>query len=131
VPKLIAEIKVPDLPPTIPDAFAKFSTPDHAVHQRRYGVRYSDLDINQHANNVCYAEWAVESVPEEILATHHLHRLELHFKAETTFGDYVQARTARLDGDDSAFTHHLLRESDARDVAIARTKWRLQNVSDS
>lgn len=125
VPALITEIKVPDLPPAIPDAFAKFDAPDYADHQRRYGVRYSDLDINQHVNNVRYAEWAVESVPEAVLATHQVQRLELQFKAETIFGDQVLARTARQDDADGLiFTHHLLRESDARDVAIARTHWR-------
>ncbi|HMB93944.1 MAG TPA: hypothetical protein VKP65_24050, partial [Rhodothermales bacterium] len=125
VPALITEIKVPDLPSTIPDAFAKFDAPDYADHQRRYGVRYSDLDINQHVNNVRYAESAVESEPEEVLHTHQLRRLELQFKAETTLGDHVVARTARQhDTDDPSFSHRLLRESDARDVAIARTHWR-------
>ena len=125
VPAVITEIQLPDLPPTIPNAFSKFDVPDYADHQCRYGVRYSDLDINQHVNNVRYAEWAVGSVPDDILHTHQIHRLELQFKAETTFGDAVVARATRQNVPDGAtFTHRLLRESDARDVALARTHWR-------
>jgi medium-chain acyl-[acyl-carrier-protein] hydrolase len=36
---------------------------DAADVESRFFVRYHDLDINQHVNNVRYIEWLLESIP--------------------------------------------------------------------
>ncbi len=121
---LFTNINPPDRPRALDDDFAKIKPPPGADHESRFRVRYSDLDVNRHVNNVRYAEWAVESVPEAVLHTCRLHALELQFSAEATFGDTIVIETQRGEaGATPTFTHRLSRESDARIVAVARTRW--------
>ena len=124
VTSLLSNVKPPERPRALDDAFAKLKPPPGADHERRFRVRYSDLDINRHVNNVRYAEWAVESVPEAVLHTCRLREIELQFRAETTFGDTVVVQTQNgQDGDALSFAHRLTRQTDGRDVALARTRW--------
>ncbi len=124
VPPIISEIRLPERPRALDASFGKLTVPDADGHARRFRVRYSDLDVNQHVNNVRYAEWAVESVPDGVLTGCLLREIEMHFLAETTLGDAVLAHAYPDDGAAApTFTHRLVREADERDVALARTWW--------
>ncbi len=123
-PAFIRDVNRPERPRPLPDPFAKLTLPTETNYEHSFPVRYSDLDINRHVNNVRYAEWAVESVPEEVLHTCRLREIELQFRAETTFGDTVVVQTQNgQDGDALSFAHRLTRQTDGRDVALARTQW--------
>jgi acyl-CoA thioesterase FadM len=50
--------------------------------------------------------------------------LEIHFRAETTYGDTVLAQAGPAEADGGlVFAHQLRREADGRLVALARTRW--------
>ncbi|GKC85324.1 oleoyl-acyl carrier protein thioesterase, chloroplastic-like protein, partial [Tanacetum coccineum] len=51
--------------------------------------RRSDLDLNNHVNNVTYVRWVLESIPQEIIDTHELQAITLDFKHECKQGDIV------------------------------------------
>lgn len=114
------------------DAFpSKPALPDVSDCERRFPVRASDLDLNQHVSNVRYAEWAIESTPAEVSGTNVLTEIELLFRAESTLGDTVVCRASRTAADDTApvrsnrlrFMHEVRRNDDDRTLAVARTTW--------
>lgn len=125
MPDYVNEIIGPDRPRTIQDSFPKLEVPGRVDHSRRFSVRYSDLDVNQHVNNVRYIEWAVETLPLDIIESHSLSSIEVIFRAETSYGDSVVGEAEKASsGDDLAFFHRVLREGDNREVAIVHTRWR-------
>jgi acyl-ACP thioesterase len=91
-------------------------------------VRYADLDMNLHANNTRYVEWLLEAVPLEVLRGPRLAELDLDFLAEAEHGERILSRTYEMEAQSSdggrAFRHILLRRSDGREVARARSLWR-------
>ena len=93
-------------------------------YEKTFRVGYGDLDLNQHATFSRYALWAVETLPFEVLQTHALAELDLRFRAETVYGDVLRTQTQRLDGEEAAFAHRLVREKDGREAAQALTRWR-------
>ncbi|MBW2061443.1 MAG: hypothetical protein JRI95_07755 [Deltaproteobacteria bacterium] len=97
-------------------------------HGQRFRVRYRDLDLNQHVNNVSYIEWVVESVPSDIQNTSTLSELEINFQAEAFFGDHVVARCHPQSTDRSTFLHNIIREGDNQEVVRAKTAWRKVNA---
>jgi len=118
------DVKPPDRARALNDPFDKMTAPQTIDYELDFRVRYSDLDVNRHVNNVCYAEWIVESVPEDVLHACRLQALEIQFRAEATLGHTVVVQT-RYDahGNAPAFTHRLARRQDDRDVVLARTRW--------
>jgi acyl-ACP thioesterase len=94
------------------------------AHERRFVVRYSDLDINQHVNNVSFVAWIIEGVPIATLNTSVLSELEINFLAEAFYGDRIIATCSPQDPDNTIFHHSLTRQQDGRELARARTVWR-------
>ena len=92
--------------------------------KKKIVVRYRDLDINQHVNNVSFVEWLVESIPVRVLNTSVLAELEINFLAEAFYEDHVLAACHPLDSQNTSFHHSLIRQQDGRELVRARTKWR-------
>ncbi|KAG7973779.1 hypothetical protein I3843_06G014300 [Carya illinoinensis] len=51
----------------------------------------SDLDMNQHVNNVKYLRWMLETIPDEILESHQLCSIILEYRRECGSSDIVQS----------------------------------------
>ncbi len=126
LPAAVAEIERPDRPHALaPD---RTPLPDFgdADTERLFSVRRHDLDLNQHVNNVRYVEWALEAVPDAVRDEHSLRRLDVHFRAESVYGDTVRSACTPAEpaGDGTALAHEVTRHSDGRLLARARSVWR-------
>ncbi len=53
-------------------------------------IRYSDVDYNQHANNVKYTVWAMDALPEELVHTRMVKELTVNFNREARPGETVE-----------------------------------------
>ncbi len=53
-------------------------------------VLYSDVDYNQHANNVKYTVWAMDALPEELVNTKMVKDLTINFNREARPGETVE-----------------------------------------
>jgi acyl-ACP thioesterase len=120
MPDFVVDIEIPDRKRAIDDNFPKIPTPNHYTIERQFDVRLSDLDINQHVNNVRYLEWALESVPLSAWKSRQLIELEVSFRAETKYGEGILVRTEPHEND---FLHLILSETDKHPLAVLRTKW--------
>jgi medium-chain acyl-[acyl-carrier-protein] hydrolase len=94
-------------------------------YERRFRVRYRDLDINQHVNNASYVEWTLESIPAAIRNNTVLSELEIDFLAESFLDNRIIARWQSQNTDQAVFAHSLEREEDGLELVRARTVWRL------
>ena len=53
-------------------------------------IRFSDVDYNQHANNVKYTVWAMDALPEELVNEKSLKELTINFNREALPGETVE-----------------------------------------
>ena len=53
-------------------------------------VRWSDVDYNQHTNNVKYTVWAMDALPEELVYQRMLRELTINFNKEARPGETVE-----------------------------------------
>ncbi|KAL2532653.1 Palmitoyl-acyl carrier protein thioesterase [Abeliophyllum distichum] len=93
--------------------------------------RWSDLDVNQHVNNVKYVGWILESVPLPILETHELAGMTLEYRRECRRDSLLQSLTSVVSkgvGDlaNSGYVEcqHLLRLEGGAEIVKGRTEWR-------
>jgi medium-chain acyl-[acyl-carrier-protein] hydrolase len=110
-------------PRALEDEFEKLPEIGRVALARTLEVRSSDLDINRHANNVSVVGWALESLPLEHLEGRQLAGFEIEFRGETKAGDRVTTEAETADA--STFIHRLVREADGREIARARSLWRV------
>lgn len=102
------------------------------LQERELAVRWADLDINLHANNGRYVEWLLEAVPMEVLRERRLVELDIDYLAEAAHGERVLSRLFEARPESGAapaaaglkvFHHAVLRRSDGRELARARSAW--------
>uniref|UniRef100_Q9FQX8 Acyl-[acyl-carrier-protein] hydrolase n=1 Tax=Iris tectorum TaxID=114617 RepID=Q9FQX8_9ASPA len=104
---------------------------DTADHVRNgLTPRWSDLDVNQHVNNVKYIGWILESAPISILESHELASMTLEYRRECGRDSVLQSLTSVSnncsDGSEELpiECQHLLRIEGGSEIVKGRTEWR-------
>ena len=123
---LPAPLPIPDRPRALLTLPGKIEVPGAATTASPFRVGDCDLDRNGHVNNVCYIEWALESVPVSILNTCGLEMLEINFTGEAFHGETIHAGSQPADDPITTFWHGIHSQSTGTDLARAKTQWRLR-----
>ncbi|MBZ5588330.1 MAG: hypothetical protein LAO05_07185 [Acidobacteriia bacterium] len=110
-------------PRILDDDFAKLPEVERPELERTVEVRFADLDMNDHANNVSVIGWSLEALPPGVALGARLAELEVEFRAESRHGERIAVRVQREPGETAAFRHTLVREGDGREIARARSRW--------
>ena len=87
----------------------------------RFHVRLSDLDTQQHVNNVQYIVWALEAAHRFFRQGMQVSDMEIRFLSESKFGDIVLSEMQATSPNVSL--HRVLRESDNTALMRARCNW--------
>jgi acyl-ACP thioesterase len=104
------------------DEFDPLPGLDSFENEKKFEVRYSDLDINHHVNHVAYIDWALESVPQAILLRKYPKEIEVGYRREVFYNDVVISRSSQLD--ESIFLHQIFSAKDEQEIARLRTTWK-------
>ncbi|NWG02248.1 MAG: hypothetical protein HXY44_05270 [Syntrophaceae bacterium] len=102
----------------------KLPSPVQSKMGKSHTVRYSDIDMHHHVNNIKYIEWILDSCPFEINQTHQIHTFVINFLAESSHGDIISIHTEILKTSPPTFFHSVFRKEDGRELCRARTGWK-------
>ena len=69
----------------------KLEQPENFSNSIKYGIRKSDIDINNHVNNLCYLDIACEAFPDEIYKLNTCNEFEILYKHQIKIDDSVVA----------------------------------------
>jgi medium-chain acyl-[acyl-carrier-protein] hydrolase len=59
-------------------------------------VGYTDIDINQHLNNVRYIEYILNCFPIDIYRNNRIHKLQVNFLSESRYNDLIRLYKAKV-----------------------------------
>lgn len=108
----------------IDDEFKRLPNFTQSDLESRFPVLKADLDFNRHLNNAVYIKCAVETVPEKVIMNSKLARIEVNYRNETFYGDWITSRVQKIrEGECPQYIHQLVRESDGQEIARLRTEW--------
>jgi acyl-ACP thioesterase len=118
--RFLPEERHPELEHVLPAA-APLPGLATAEVERRFQVRFADIDLNEHVTNSSYVAWALEAVDEGCWRERRMATLDVQFLAECRRDASVRSRSALLP--DGARLHAIVREADGKELARARTGW--------
>ncbi|XP_057804830.1 palmitoyl-acyl carrier protein thioesterase, chloroplastic-like isoform X2 [Salvia miltiorrhiza] len=108
---------------------------DQTAHRIRNGLapRWSDMDANQHVNNVKYIGWLLESVPVNVLEDYNMTRMTLEYRRECRQSNVLESLTSiKVNEEEEAdsqvleCTHLLRMEADQAEIVRARSVWQFK-----
>lgn len=119
-----------DMMPTIPGKFGieekLRKLPDAAgegcPNIRR--VRFSELDILRHVNNVRYFDWVLDAYGKNHRENFVVDSFEINFLAEAHLDEDICIYTRPEDDEETTFNHSAIRKNDNREIIRARVIWR-------
>ena len=90
-----------------------------AQTEKRFDIRWHDIDSNQHTNNTKYVEWLMESVPVELLNNGKMKSIDIIFKNESILGDKIITQSQALE---NGFIHRILNQN-LVELVTGETVW--------
>jgi acyl-ACP thioesterase len=102
----------------------KIERAEEEQYHKQFNIRYSDIDSNNHVNNVKYVEWAIEAVPLNVFNNYILKRIKVTFEKETTYGDSIESSATVEKIDNSNLkSYHTIRNSEGTEVTLLEAEW--------
>jgi acyl-ACP thioesterase len=78
----------------------------------------SDIDMNEHVNNVCYVRWALDAFSVDFLQKNEVKEISVSFLAEAKEGDRVGL--GLIDKGDGKYRVLIIKESDGKELASVK-----------
>lgn len=70
-------------------SFLKVHTPERTDYSEEFKVRYDDIDVNMHVNNMNYIVWAFEALPKSFRDEYKPKIIDMVYKKEIQYGGKV------------------------------------------
>ncbi|MDD5363434.1 MAG: thioesterase [Ignavibacteria bacterium] len=88
-------------------------------------IVYSDIDLNQHVNNIKYTEWFLDTYDFDYLTNHSIAELEMNFLSECRYGEEVRIFKDAAKDSEIQNIHYgsISRINDNKEVFRIRIKW--------
>ena len=112
----------PQVPHVLQPAVEPIPALNAHSEQRRFEVRYSDIDLNHHVTNASYVGWALEAISASTWSDCRLAKFDVQFMAECGLGASVISRSSQQETD--RWLHSIVREDDQKELARAVSTWK-------
>ena len=91
----------------------------------RYNITVSRevIDDNEHVNNVVYVDWALETLPPDLIGKLQPASVEISYRAESYYGDRIISRSQFVEENPLLSLHQLVSENTGKEVARLRVEW--------
>ena len=96
------------------------------MDKNNFKVRYGDIDSNMHVNNVKYVEWAVESLPLDVVLNYELKELSVVFEKECRYGAEISAsyEIKENEDEDGLVILHKIADTEGKELTVLISKWK-------
>ncbi|WP_446898118.1 acyl-[acyl-carrier-protein] thioesterase [Clostridium sp. LBM24168] len=107
-----------------PLAIDNINLPDKFDFEKYFDVRYSDIDTNRHVNNVKYVDWAIETVPLDIVENYSIENINISYKKEAIYGGKIKSSTKIEEENGKYLGLHKISDADGNELCTIKTLWR-------
>jgi medium-chain acyl-[acyl-carrier-protein] hydrolase len=101
--------------------FAKIPPLKKADAVKNFKIRYEDIDINGHVNNINYIIWAFEALSFDFRSSHRLKTIDVIFKKEVKYGSEI---ISQAEFKDENTTIHAIKNAETNeDLCYIQAVW--------
>ena len=98
---------------------------DKTNHEHIFKIRTHDLDLNRHVNNATYVEWAVETLPEDILKSFTIKKINVTFLKESFYpGQIISQAQINHTHSDLKTYHSIFGKTNELELARLNIIWK-------
>lgn len=83
-----------------------------ATYEKKYNIRYSDIDTNGHVNNAKYLDWSIDTLPIEFIKEHSLKKMNIKYEKEIRYGETIESICQLIESQTSYTSLHTIKVED-------------------
>ncbi|MBN1253279.1 MAG: hypothetical protein JXR51_00120 [Bacteroidales bacterium] len=102
---------------------SKIKSETNLTKIENYKIRYSDLDVNFHVNNLKYIRILLDSYDYDWLKTYNVKIFEINYLAEATYANELEIFRTNIENNEFVFNHEIRRKSDEKVICRAIINW--------
>src|SRR5690606_37563725 len=104
------------------DISEKIEAIERPDYELKFKINKYDTDMIKHVNNIRYLQWAIESIPDDIIDKYYLHSIDGRFISEAHYGQTVVSITKDVQqtSNDKSFIHSIKIEGTDKVCATAK-----------
>lgn len=114
MPQEVLDLRLSDIDHVMPVKSERLKPFEDADHSKKFVVRNSDLDMNDHVNNARFVEWLMETYDEE--KAYLIKNMDIIFLRESRAGDMI---TSERKIEEHQNYRHQLKNQDGNILALA------------
>lgn len=101
---------------------------DNIWQTKQYQVRYGDIDLNGHVNNVHYFDWLLDTLPMSFLMQHQPQTISIRFENEVKYQNEVTSVLTKTTQDSQIQTNHEINFDDLTAIKATIT-WKEETIN--
>ena len=101
----------------------KLKKPERIDIEKKFEVRYSDIDFNYHVGNVNYVKWIINSMPLEVIRDYTVSEFNIKYEKEIKNEDYITVQTQVEYEQDKVYARHIILDSKNNEMALLESYW--------
>lgn len=95
--------------------------------REKYKVRYSEIDVNQHANFARYIDWVLDSYPEPFHTQSEVSEIQVNYRAEARLNNELLVYSRQESEEPLVFMNTLVRQKDNTEICRMQIEWKDKN----
>jgi len=101
-------------------SYEKIKPLENITKEKTFEIRFDDLDVNKHVNNVNYIIWAFETLDFDFRNSKKLKSLDIMFKKEIKFGASI---LSLVEIKDNLVNHVLKNKETNEELCLIQAQW--------
>jgi YbgC/YbaW family acyl-CoA thioester hydrolase len=102
----------------------KLKKPERIDIEKKFEVRYTDIDFNYHVGNVNYVKWIINSMPIEVIRDYAVSEFNIKYEKQIKNEDCITVQTQIEHEQDKIYARHIILDSNNNEMALLESYWR-------
>ena len=101
----------------------KLEKPEKVDIEKKFNIRYTDIDFNSHVGNVNYVKWIIDSMPFEIVKDYRICEFKIKYEKQIKDQGSIIVHTKLEYKEEKVHTNHIILDKENNELSLLESYW--------
>ena len=101
----------------------KFEKTERVDIEKKFDIRYTDIDFNLHVGNVNYVRWIIDSMPLEVVKDYRICEFNIKYEKQIKDQESIIVNTKLEYEQDKVHANHIIIDKENNELSLLESYW--------